>query len=516
MATPYVFFCFLYILFSMNDEAVKKGILAFGGDVGLGRYMNFMAPTMDEEKILGTLPVFKESDLSIVNLECVVSSLGEAGIDKGENVPYYFRGRPEMLNILTSADVDVVSVANNHSGDYGPEAFKDMLNLLDQSGIDAVGGGLTLSGAKKHIVRWVGDVAVAFIGIDFTQPQFSANDETPGNYYLSPTGAHEWFDELYSVIYQAKLQSHLVFPIVHWGNNLEKEPSENMKSLARAILDAGADGVLGASAHILHGVEIVEGKPVIYDAGNFLIDFRPEKKVAGVFQLKLTQDGVEEIRLIPTQNKYCFTLPATPEIQKHTFKTFSERSKALGTDVQIYKDSAYIYLKPEFKERKNLLVAPENKKKTFVKLGPSKEPPANCIVDAVPEIAIIEAQKFGPVELIGLHTKNTIMKKLGLVEIESYWRLSEEEIDKNFIIVQRFVHEKAQTKEDTWDADHDPCDFMWPMSRWKKGVIYRDRFLVRPRNEHFNSGKYEFLTGVADIKTQEQYIRKLDYPIIVE
>lgn len=500
----------------MSDAGAKKGVLAFGGDVGIGRYMNFMAPNMDISKILGTLSAFKESDLSIVNLECAVSSKGQAGIHKGEMVPFYFRARPEMLGILTEAQIDVVSVANNHSLDYGLEAFLNMLDLLEEAGIDYAGGGKNIEEAREPVVRWVGDVAVAFIGIDFTMPHFAAEKEQGGNFYLSPKRANEWFDDIYKYFYQARANAHLVLPVVHWGNNFETEPSENVRYLAEALISAGADGVLGASAHVLHGVEIMNDCPVIYDAGNLLFDFREERNVAGVFQLYLNQNGIEEIKLSPTRNEYCYTVEASPEIKQETLTTFQERSKKLGTEVQIYKDQAFVYNKPKPKERHFELTPPELKRKVLKKPKPIEKLPDGFTVKAVPEDASIQLEKFGPVEMIGLKLDKSKFRQMEPFWIESYWKLSEGSVDKDYVIVSRFLHEDAGANEVVWDSDHDPCDWLWPTTRWEQGVIYKDRFLARPDVTAFLPGKYDLVTGVVHLKTNEQYIRKTAYQIVVE
>src|SRR5690606_34650243 len=120
-------------------KASGQAVIAWGGDVNLGRRLHYCAasgqgPVLD-------VPALREADLAIVNLECVVSRIGRLGIRKGEAGPYYFRARPEMLGVLREAGVDVVTTANNHSGDYGPEALMDQERWLAAAGIGAAGAG---------------------------------------------------------------------------------------------------------------------------------------------------------------------------------------------------------------------------------------------------------------------------------------------------------------------------------------------------------------------------------------
>ena len=300
----------------------KTGTLVFGGDVNLGRHHNAMTKQIGADKVLGTIGAIKQSDFAIVNLECVVASCGECADKHGEPVPYYFRGRQENLNVLTQAHVDMVSVANNHSGDYGPDAFAEMLGLLKQAGITSIGGGMNIQEAAQPVIRNVGGVVVAFLGIDFTTYFYAADEKKPGHYYLPYDRIDDWKDEITKKIQELQKQADLVIPVVHWGPNFLTEPCTEVRKIAKTLIFAGADAILGASAHLLHGVEILDGKPIIYDAGNFLFDFKPEDKVSGFFQLFLSQDGVEEIKLIPTKTGYCYTTYANLEDGKEILSAF--------------------------------------------------------------------------------------------------------------------------------------------------------------------------------------------------
>lgn len=494
----------------------KTGTLIFGGDVNLGRHLNVMTKEIGPEKVLGTLGVIKQSDLAIVNLECVVASCGDYADKKDEIVPFYFRGRQENIDILTDAHIDMVSLANNHSGDYGPDAFSEMLGLLKQAGITSVGGGMNETEAAEPVIRSVGGVVVAFIGIDFTTPFYAAKENIPGHYFLPHDKIDEWKDDITKKIQELKKKSDLVIPVVHWGPNFLTEPCTEVKKLARTLIVAGADAILGASAHLLHGVEVIDGKPIIYDAGNFLFDFRPEDKVSGLFQLFLSQDGVEEIRLIPTKAAYCYTTYANLEEGKKTLSVFKERCEKLRTPVNIDDGPARIKLKPTPKEKSAPITSIEHERRKFSKIAPLTQVPPYCVVDTVPSDAQIPEKKFGPLKLLGLKFQETHLKTRAPNILETYWMLSEEKVEENFMIIERLLL-RQNNKESMWDADHDACDYLWPISRWEKGIIYYDRFLMRPPLEgKFIAGIYDLVLGIANIRTNEQYIEKLDVAISVD
>ena len=116
-------------------ERAPGPMLAFGGDVNLGRHQNAISAADGPAAALGRVDALARADLAVVNLESVVASRGERAVEKGERASYYYRGRPEMLGVLGAAGVDVVATANNHSLDYGVEALREQSDYLRRMGI---------------------------------------------------------------------------------------------------------------------------------------------------------------------------------------------------------------------------------------------------------------------------------------------------------------------------------------------------------------------------------------------
>src|SRR5687768_17391305 len=113
-------------------------VVAFGGDVILGERQNALTACNGPANALGRIPELAEADLAIVNLESVIASTG-APVAKGTPFPFYFRGRPELIAVLTAAGIDVVCTANNHSGDFGTEALLEQSRLLDDMNLGHAG-----------------------------------------------------------------------------------------------------------------------------------------------------------------------------------------------------------------------------------------------------------------------------------------------------------------------------------------------------------------------------------------
>lgn len=201
-------------------------------------------------------------DLTVGNLECVVSRLGAPVPAK----PFTFRADPLGFARLQAAGFDLVSVANNHSGDYGPTAFADMLAHLPGAGVRYVGGGLNHAAAHQPTVVERGGNRLAFVAAcDINPASFAATTTQPGHAWLDATG-------LQHDIPLARAQADLVIVFLHWGVEYVEQYDGEQQALAHLAIDLGADLVVGAHPHVIQPSESYRGKPIIYSLGNFVFD----------------------------------------------------------------------------------------------------------------------------------------------------------------------------------------------------------------------------------------------------
>lgn len=203
-----------------------------------------------------------QADVRIGNLECVIAHGGRA-LDK----PWTFRAHPRVLPVL-KRHLDAVSIANNHVGDFGREAFAEMLGHLDASGIPHVGGGRDLSEAHRPLIIEKNGLRIALLAYDeFFPRSFEAGPDRPGN---------AWSDDEQVVddIRRARTEHHadLVIPFMHWGSEGEPVAHDRQRQLARLMIDAGADAVVGAHPHVVQDAEVYRGRPIVYSLGNFVFD----------------------------------------------------------------------------------------------------------------------------------------------------------------------------------------------------------------------------------------------------
>lgn len=271
----------LFLALELHAEPVT---LIFAGDImlddGPGRLI-----AQGGDPLLPFADILKAADYRIGNLECPVAESG-AALD---NKIYSFRAKPGTLPVLNSR-FDAVALANNHSGDYGHEAFLDTMRHLDNAGIAHFGGGRNL--VEAHRPLWIErkGLKIAVLAYNEFKPRsFEAGANWPGIAWSED-------DQVISDIRSAKAAgADLVIPFMHWGWEREADPSERQKTLARRMIDEGAALVVGGHPHVTQGAEIYQGKPIVYSLGNFVFDGfedTPAAKRGWLLRLKLDKNGV--------------------------------------------------------------------------------------------------------------------------------------------------------------------------------------------------------------------------------
>jgi hypothetical protein len=207
--------------------------------------------------------IFKSGDINIGNLETSVA-LGGKPLSK----PYVFRASPAVVPVLKKY-FHAMSLANNHTGDYGQSALQETFQNLKKGGLDYFGAGYNLSEAHTPLIFERKGLRIALLGYnEFFPRQFEAGANRPGV---------AWSSEDEQVIADIKraLKQHeadIVITYMHWGWEDEPIPSERQRTLARKMIDAGATVVIGSHPHILQAVESYKGGLIAYSLGNFVFD----------------------------------------------------------------------------------------------------------------------------------------------------------------------------------------------------------------------------------------------------
>lgn len=276
----------LQMLCSLSLALLSAGTLAatpvrliFTGDImlddGPGKVI-----ASGRDPLINFAPLLTQSDYAIGNLECPVATTGSALPTK----IFTFRAQPQTLQILKGR-FQAFSVANNHSGDYGKEAFVETLTLLKTNGFKYVGGGKNLT--EAHAPLWIerNGLKIAVLGYDEFKPRsFEAGPDWAGI---------AWSEDSQVVLdirAARKAGADLVIPMMHWGWEHEPKPTERQRKLARVMIDAGADMVVGAHPHVTQGAEYYRGKLIVYSLGNFVFDSFTTDAARTGWMLRLTLD----------------------------------------------------------------------------------------------------------------------------------------------------------------------------------------------------------------------------------
>lgn len=206
--------------------------------------------------------LFLEDDLTVINLECTPSDLGSP-LPKA----FTFRCPTEALPNIRANGVEVANLANNHSGDFGPEALLDGRGQLLAAGIAPVGVGKDYDEAGEPAIFEIKGWKVAVLGFGGVVPSngWIATPDHPGMRHGKDT------DGMVAAVRAARgAGADIVIVSIHWGRELDTQPRPDDMANARAIIDAGADIVFGHHQHRLNPMEMVDGAAVFWGLGNFV------------------------------------------------------------------------------------------------------------------------------------------------------------------------------------------------------------------------------------------------------
>lgn len=248
------------------EREPAKYTLLFTGDIMLNRGVDHAnrtrgtgEPTYPFALIADTL---RGADLAIGNLEGPIS-------DKGRNVgsEYSFRMDPKYIEGLTFAGFDVLSLANNHMFDYTAAALVDTVERLDAAGIGTAGAGAGYEEANAaHIEELPNGTRAAFLSYTNLYPNnLVSRGQTPG--ISDPDIKH-----IKAVISGLTTDADIIVLLWHWGEEYETTSHPREQAIARELVDAGADLIVGHHPHVAQEIETYKGTAVAYSLGNFIFD----------------------------------------------------------------------------------------------------------------------------------------------------------------------------------------------------------------------------------------------------
>lgn len=313
-----------------------------------------------------TLAELRQSSLVIANLEMPLSRRGDP-LPKFSNL----RSDPEIIEDIVSMGVDAVSLANNHAMDFGPLALSDTLATCDRASIVRCGAGANRAEAAAPVILHADGYRIGLLAFACTAPleseagpskpgisvvpvkfsfevDLTLHSEQPGT---MPT-VHTWTvqegqDRVCRQVRELKQRVDLVMVAAHWGvPSFWNSPylsllAEYQQPLGHALIEAGADVIIGHHAHALHPIEWYRGKPIFYSLGNFLFEgsgsyphMAPESMI-----VRMGLDNPTQIELVPLMlNAAGIPVRARDDTAAGVFTLLTQLSESYGARVFVDSD----------------------------------------------------------------------------------------------------------------------------------------------------------------------------------
>jgi poly-gamma-glutamate capsule biosynthesis protein CapA/YwtB (metallophosphatase superfamily) len=243
--------------------SAKPVVLAFAGDVHFEGILSSKLAAAPSQVLVPIRPVLERADLAVVNLETAVTTRGSA-----QPKEYVFRAPRTAFAALQGAGADVASMANNHGMDYGERGLRDSLAAAKRYRFPVIGIGLDGQRAYAPLRRTIRGQRIAVIAATQVLDDHLINAWTAGPGKPGLASAKE-VPRLLQEVRSARKTADTVVVYLHWGVELERCPTRVQRTLARQLVSAGADVIVGGHAHRPLGTGRLGGALVSYGLGNF-------------------------------------------------------------------------------------------------------------------------------------------------------------------------------------------------------------------------------------------------------
>lgn len=272
--------------------------LVFGGDTHFEGSLRTQLESNPGAMFAPVAGVLGGADIAMVNLETAIATGGTP-----DSKAYNFRAPPSAFEALRVAGVDVISMANNHGRDFGPIGLAETLTAKQQTALAVVGIGANATEAYQPWRTEVRGQRLAFFGAtdvldDWLIESWTATDSQPGLASSKvPAG-----DRLLAGVRAARVNSDTIVVYLHWGVEGATCPSPRQQELARALVDAGADIVVGAHTHRVATAGRLGSALVHYGLGNFAFyNESGASGITGALQVTVTGRDIDAYDWVPAR-----------------------------------------------------------------------------------------------------------------------------------------------------------------------------------------------------------------------
>ncbi|MDO5044147.1 MAG: CapA family protein, partial [Coriobacteriia bacterium] len=256
--------------------------------------------------------------------------------------PIILAGNPKAIDGIADSGIDGVTLANNHALDMGQEGLIQTLKLLDNNNILHTGAGLSNEEALKPAIFEINGIRVAYLGTSNIIPAgYLAGPSKPGI-----AGNRTQEDTVLSTIKKLDEEYDLVIVSIHWGTEYSDTPMEKDVAFAHKAIEAGADALINAHPHVLQGVEIFKGKPILYSMGDFIFDiYHSHADESLIAHLEMdNKANLLELSFTPVRIKGGYPYLSTGEDGKKILERYAKLSKDFDTNIEIRDGKGYVLL----------------------------------------------------------------------------------------------------------------------------------------------------------------------------
>lgn len=248
-----------------EEDTGEELVLSFAGDIMFDKSVAGFIKSKGEDYVFqGYEKYFRGSDMVFGNLETALSNSGQPIPDK----EHTFRSSPRLAAFMKKYNFAAMSIANNHTMDYGRDAFVETMKALKDNGIGYGGGGHNKKEAADGIVLNKKGLDIGFIAFTSVVPStdWYAGEKRPG--IIGAYKVHE--AEVLSAVRALDSKCDILIVSMHWGKEGTTEVREREVELAHKLVDAGAEVVMGHHPHVVRRFEMYKDKLILYSLGNFI------------------------------------------------------------------------------------------------------------------------------------------------------------------------------------------------------------------------------------------------------
>lgn len=286
------------------------GVITFVGDISLNdKYIELYRKGINP--FYAVQPILNSSDFVVGNLECMAK--GKHGENKFK-IPR-LTTNVDTLKYLKQININVVCLAHNHIYDHLEDGYQQTTQFLKKNSIRYLGAGDKNYGASIPLILEKNGIKAGILNYvtKDTNPNLSFDSSLYLNYFEKERSINE--------IKELKAKVNYVILCLHWGGRIENGlyPDWDQPKIAKQLVDAGADLIIGHHSHTIQPYEVYKGKYIFYSLGNFCfsdiynenklysrLSFRQKKGM--IVRVELT-DSTMQIKKSFVKNKDGYIIP---------------------------------------------------------------------------------------------------------------------------------------------------------------------------------------------------------------